>query len=182
MNDIEYKVSVPISSLSLEENILSKLIKFIDDPVSYDITIITKLPKKRNSVIKLPKDIYLSLKSLYPNQPIENIIYSIFKQKEDERYYGGLLFKSEEGWTREVCIPDIGYIDGYNFYLNKIVELKFLEGWKSALGQILAYGMSYPKAKKELWLLCSKTPKISQIKKIEFVCNNFNVHIEWINI
>lgn len=163
--------------------ILDKLFTYVENPnMVSGVSIITKLPKKRNRILEIPKTLYHSLKRLFPHQPIENIIYSLFKTKEDERYYGSLLFKEEEGWKREVSIPDVGYIDGFNYMLNLIVELKFIDGWKSALGQILAYSIAYPKMRKEIWLLISSTPKISRQRKIESICCSFDVHVKWIKI
>lgn len=179
-----YRVPIPISNKTPDSVIIDKLNKYVENVGNSlsPLPIISKLPQKRNSTINIPVELYQRLKGIYPNQPIENIVYTIFRQKEDERYYGGLLFLSNEGWEREKCIPDIGFIDGFNYHLNKIVELKFASNWKSALGQILAYGLAYPRMKKEIWLLLDKQMKISQKRKIESVCKHYAVEVSWISI
>lgn len=177
---MNYNVSVPISKKTSTEAILKKLIKYTNNPTPLDIK--TKLPEKRSNVITIPKDLYHTLKSLHPNYPIECIIYSVCRIKEDELYYGGLLFKYSEGWEREKSIPDVGRIDGYNYMLNKIVELKFVSGWTHGLGQILAYSLTYPKMAKELWLLVDKSIKCSKEKKIINTCKHYGVEVKFIKI
>lgn len=181
MTSKSYKLSVPISSSNKEDVIISKLKTFADNPTN-KLPIKTRLPKTRQSIISIPDYLYFKLKKLYPHYSIESIIYSIFKVKENELFYGSLLFKDVDGWEREKSIPDIGRIDGFNFYLNTIVELKFVKHWTHALGQILAYSLTYPKMKKEVWLLVDKTVKISKERKIRHTLEHYGVGLKFIDI
>lgn len=111
------------------------------------------------------------------------IIITHFRRNELE--YGKILFKANEGWKREVRTKS-GNIDGLNRKLCRVVELKFVEGWKGALGQILAYVETdtyLAKYSKEIWLICRDGVRAlskSKQENIEETCGKFGVKVFYI--
>lgn len=166
-----------------EREIINSLHTYLENP--FPINIISNIKQKRHRNLKkvkidLEKNLYISLRQLFPKEKIETIIESIILTKSDELWYGSRLFKDKNLWIREKITP-VGRIDGLNLKEKRIVELKFISGWKSALGQILAYSFFYPTFQKEIWLLEDK--KISEKEKnlIREICKNLSVFVEFIN-
>lgn len=169
--------------LSAQE-ILKSLSLFIENP--YQINDILYGKRRKKNLIKksiiISSEIYSQLKSLCPHNKIELIIESIISQINDELYYGSILFKDKNLWEREKIIRHVGRIDGLNIKEKLIVELKFVRGWKSALGQILAYGHFYPTFQKEIWLLGNKKICAKEKNYIREICENLSVITKFINL
>jgi hypothetical protein len=129
---------------------------------------------------------YLEIKSKYPTTHI-GIVFSYWSsnrgQKMGELRYGDGLFPQPD-WEREVCIPGVGRIDGLCRKDRRIVELKFLKGWKSALGQVLAYKKNkFTDYSAEIWLLTQKNelnPKLEKL--ITSTCSSLGVKVQFIYI
>lgn len=60
----------------------------------------------------------------------------------------------------------------------EIIEIKRIDQWKSALGQVLAYGIFYPSHQKRLHLFGSYKNE-SYLDFIKETCKNFDVIISW---
>jgi hypothetical protein len=83
-----------------------------------------------------------------------------------------LKLQKELGAAIEVRTP-VGYIDLLTD--NKIIEIKHISNWKSALGQVLSYGDFYPEKNKELYLFGESACNIDQICRI---CSKYGVKVE----
>ena len=70
------------------------------------------------------------------------------KIKRNESYYRDKLARSLNGQTA-VVVP-VGRIDILTS--NQIIEVKHVKRWKSALGQIITYGVYYPHHQKRIHL------------------------------
>lgn len=173
-----------------------RIIVHVDKSVSTDSIIdiltayaknpfILNKPKKSNidsrRVIEIDNEIYQAIKSFGPNRgmKVDYIVEAILSPSNSELFYGGLLF-TKPLWKREVIVP-VGRIDGLNIREKIIVELKFLNGWKSALGQILSYGYYYPTYTKYLYLLYSVNPTNSLRTNIIDISSCYNVNIKFID-
>ena len=65
-----------------------------------------------------------------------------------------------------------GYIDIFSPFL--IIEVKVCKGWKGAVGQVICYGIEYPKHTKVIALFdCKNCDK----KKIVDCCNKLNIDV-----
>lgn len=141
--------------------------------------------------VEIDDALFIKLKQRFANTRLQKIlefaylIIIITHFRRNELEYGNFLFKANEGWAREVRTKS-GYIDGLNFRLKKIVELKFIAGWKSALGQILSYVSDSPSKyegfSKEIWLICDKISKKNKGASIIKVCEKFEVEVVFIDI
>ena len=58
-----------------------------------------------------------------------------------------------------------------------IVEVKYVKKWKSALGQIMAYGHYYPRHQKQIHLFGEKVSVNSD--HIERICRANGVIVTW---
>lgn len=91
--------------------------------------------------------------------------------KNSENFYKNKLANELNGKTE---VPtNVGRIDILT--LNEIIEVKEILSWKSALGQILAYGYYYPNHKKRIHLL-GLTKNEFVINIIE-ICKQYNVSV-----
>lgn len=115
------------------------------------------------------------------NSFVEAILLSEGKPAS-ELFYSKLLFKKKDGWDREIKIKE-GRIDAINHSQKRLVELKFLEGWKGALGQVLAYSHSFNLSYSlEIWLLFEKNLNPKTKKTIEETCKNYNVKPKFVEV
>ena len=184
--DIDMKINICVSDeLISDDDIILLLNNYIQNPYSLDKYIFNQKLKKRSKkrIIDIDNDLYNGLKSSYNNSKIkiEKIIECIITKRGDELYYGSILFKNKNLWIREKITP-IGRIDGLNLIEKRIVELKYVDGFKAALGQIISYGYFYPTFQKEIWLLVDK--KVSEKKKnlIKDICNKYLVKVLFFTI
>jgi hypothetical protein len=83
-----------------------------------------------------------------------------------------LRLQAELGGEIEVKTP-VGPID--LFTDNEIIEIKKVENWKSALGQILIYGKHYPNHQKRIHLFGKSSNGNLTFKAIEEYYAEFNV-------
>jgi hypothetical protein len=175
-------ISLKINSYISDKEIIDSLYQYVENPYSLLINNKQKGEKKyKNRTLEIEKNLYELLKRINPRYRIELIIEAIINNYKNELWYGSLLFKDKNLWIREKITP-VGKIDGLNLKEKRIVELKFISGWKSALGQIISYGHFYPTFQKEIWLLEDK--KISEKDKnlIREICGNFSVLVEFIPV
>ena len=83
---------------------------------------------------------------------------------------------SRKGGQIEVSTP-VGNIDLLTN--SEVIEIKDKSNWKSALGQVIAYGYYYPSHQKTICLFGSAH---SQFKRtVEDVCTWNNIRVEWVN-
>jgi hypothetical protein len=175
-------ISLYINSIYTEEKIIESLYQFVENPYPISISNIKQKGKSyKKRIIDVEKNLYFSLRKINSLCRIETLIESIINDTGNEFGYGSHLFKDKNIWIREKITP-VGRIDGLNLREKRIVELKFISGWKSALGQISAYGHFYPTFQKEIWLLEDK--KISNKDKnlIREICGNFSVLVDFIPV
>lgn len=173
-------ISLYINSILTEKEIIESLYQFIENPYPLSISNIKQTKKNyKKRVIDIEKNLYFSLRKINNSCRIEKLIESIITDTGNELWYGARLFKDKNLWIREKKTL-VGRIDGLNVKEKRIVELKFVSGWKSALGQIIAYGYFYQTFQKEIWLLEDK--KISNKDKdlIREICGSFSVLVEFI--
>lgn len=145
-----------------------------------------KQKRKRNfskRKINISKDSYKKLKSLYNYKlfKIEFILESIITKRGDELFYGSTLFSDKNYWAREVQTP-VGRIDALNKREKRVVELKFISGWKSALGQVLSYHFFYSDYIPEIWLLDNMKVNTATKNLITTICDINGVKVEFIDI
>jgi hypothetical protein len=95
------------------------------------------------------------------------------KQNKNESYYRDKLAKKLKGKT-EVVIPS-GRIDILTS--NEIIEVKRVQNWKGAIGQIMIYSRHYPRHQKRIHLFGD----ISNVDRqmIEKECQNHDVVVTW---
>jgi len=91
------------------------------------------------------------------------------KQESPEKRVQLRLSKKENGQT-EVLTP-VGRIDILT--LLEIIEVKHVKSWKSALGQIIAYGTYYPSHQKRIHLFGQCHTEMQQT--IRSICQKLNV-------
>lgn len=90
---------------------------------------------------------------------------------KNEAYYQLKLYRLHRG-EMEVKTP-VGNIDLLT--TDKLFEVKSYESWKSAVGQLVSYGMFYPDHKKVMALFNKKNK--SDDKEIKMVCNSLNIEL-----
>lgn len=110
---------------------------------------------------------YSGMKVCLPNTKRRNVSFSREKLCQ-------LALAEELSGETEVVTP-VGEIDILT--VTEIIEVKPAKHWKSALGQILAYGHFYPSHQKRIHLIgCVH----SQVKKnLEDICANYQVVVSW---
>ena len=92
------------------------------------------------------------------------------KEKRNESYYRDKLAKSLNGQT-EVKVPS-GRIDILTS--NQIIEVKHIQKWNAALGQIITYGYYYPNHQKRIHLFGVENNS-SKIRLINEQCREQNI-------
>lgn len=178
-------LSIYASDYISDDQIIQLLKDYLELP--YDLTFynnklkIKKRHKKRN--IDIDKSLLLSLKKPFNNKllKIERIIEAIITQRGDELFYNAKLFSDKNVWIREVVTP-VGRIDGLNKVDKIIVELKFIDGWKSALGQILCYNWFFKFYKREIWLLKNRPFRKKEELYIKDICFFYDVNVKFIDV
>ncbi len=107
----------------------------------------------------------LKNKRLFPKRISEQDV-----QNELHSYIGGL---------REVQIIGVGVIDILTE--EELIEVKGSRQWKSALGQVLCYGLHYPDHKKVICLFhnWSTTHEtfLRDLKMAQHYCNQFDIEV-----
>lgn len=144
--------------------------------------------KNKPYFINLAQEQYFFLKKTFNGYRVSTVLNTLAvvlsKKSQKETELGKLLFKKSEGWQREI-ITKAGRIDGLNKKTKQIVELKFLDGWKSALGQVLAYkaslGIEYSDYTLEIWLLLKTSNKCSSFGIIREFCGEYGVTVRFIS-
>lgn len=91
-----------------------------------------------------------------------------------EAFYRDKLARQLNGRT-EVRTPDGGRIDIVTS--TEIIEVKVAKNWRNALGQIKAYGVSFPKHRQRVHLF-GDTDKIDR-RFVEKVCLKEGVRVTW---
>ena len=76
----------------------------------------------------------------------------------------------------EVATP-VGNIDLLTS--SELIEIKDKNNWKSALGQVIAYGYYYPSHRKVIYLFGNAHSKFKET--VEEVCRKNNVYVRWVN-
>lgn len=84
--------------------------------------------------------------------------------------------KDTFGGKREVTVPGVGRIDLLTS--DTVIEVKCKSLWKAALGQVLAYAVSYPGYKKAIALTPDNSPYRKDV--VEKVCSNYGVSVIWL--
>jgi len=102
------------------------------------------------------------------NNEIINIKPDFTRQKEREIQ---IKLQKELGGEIEVLIES-GLVDLLTD--NEIIEIKNGKNWKQAVGQILMYGLDFPKHKKRIHLF-----DIEKDKKIEDKCKIYNIYVSY---
>lgn len=187
------------SKEEIEEGKLSDLIsssinRFLENPSSKNWQIYLNAnkikPSKKYYIYDIDSIIYNKLKELIIGKKlrikigtlIELIVLCEYGAKASELFYSKLLFKKKDGWEREIKVKE-GRVDGVHKKDKKLVELKFVDGWKGALGQILAYSHSFDiDYNLEIWLLLNKTISSCTKKLIEETCERYGVTPKFIPI
>jgi hypothetical protein len=95
------------------------------------------------------------------------------KEKE-ESYYRDKLARKLRGET-EIKTPDGGRIDIITS--SEIIEVKQIKSWRSALGQIISYGYSYPRHQKRIHLFGDKYS--IDFRTVENICRAQGVKVSW---
>lgn len=63
---------------------------------------------------------------------------------------------------------------------SEIIEIKNVKNWKSAMGQVLAYGFYYPSHQKVICLFGYAHSSFKEM--VEKICNENGVFVEWMGI
>lgn len=107
---------------------------------------------------------------------LKNIKATITTGKYKEGNYRNNLAKALNG-TIEVPVP-IGYIDVVT--TDSIIEVKLIDEWKAALGQVIVYSIFYPDHKRKLHLLYAPNANINRYKiLLEYVLTKLKVEVEF---
>jgi hypothetical protein len=93
---------------------------------------------------------------------------------KNEAYYRDKLARKLRGKT-EVRTPAGDRIDILTS--SEIIEVKQVKAWKSALGQIMIYGDSYPSHQKRIHLFGDKSSV--NFRHVENSCKRRNVVVSW---
>lgn len=112
----------------------------------------------------------LSLTSVNISRPVltlndEKLIF--------EKEVRNRLAKEENGQI-EIQTP-IGFIDVLTE--SEIIEVKDFRNWKSAIGQVMAYGLYFPKNQKRIHLFGNIGR--TDLKKVAFVCKKLSVKLTY---
>lgn len=91
-----------------------------------------------------------------------------------ERAYADALALALNG-KREVRVP-IGWIDVLTDW--EVIEVKAVERWKEAVGQVILYGAYYPQYGKRIHLIGK--PNESKRDLIEMACVRTSVRVTWV--
>lgn len=101
----------------------------------------------------------------------------IKKEKTQESYYQQKLAQSIPDSQMEVR-TDFGYIDVLT--PDEVIEVKFVDQWKQAIGQILVYSSAYPDRGKRLHVI---TPNRGRSEFVEEVvkpaCKEFGIRVTY---
>ena len=114
------------------------------------------------------------LESLFPELGISEIDGRASKpkiRKEKERVVQQRLARAEGG-RMEVYCP-AGIIDIVT--AAEIIEVKEASGWKSAVGQVLAYGQYYPQLGKRIHIFSDMPPQTKEI--VVSHCETFGIAV-----
>lgn len=107
---------------------------------------------------------------------LKNIKATITTGNYKESKYRNSLAKRLNG-TIEVPVP-IGYIDVVTS--DTIIEVKLIDEWKAALGQLIVYSIFYPEHRRRLHLLYASNSNITRYKLLlEYVLNKLNIEVEF---
>ena len=140
--------------------------------------------------IEINTALYKKLKKEFPKYRVSTVLNCIYvlyveKRKLKETDYGKILFQKSQGWQRELR-TEAGNIDGINYSSKRLIELKFVDGWKSALGQALAYKSALNLDSDfsiEIWLLFANSQiDRKKFSNIESFCNKHAVSAFFLNI
>lgn len=144
----------------------------------------SKSKKSKILTCEIDDSLYYKLKKQFLGSRIKYILELAAElSTEKELAYGKKLFLKNEGWVREVIV-DTGRVDGVNHGDKRVVELKFLEGWKGALGQVLVYSHSFPSSySKEIWLITPQPNKLTHSKKTTILqtCEKYGVICKFVS-
>ena len=168
-------ILLEISDIISPEDVQRIISLYLNNP--YPITLSKqKKPKCKTRLrINISDEDYYAIKEFNPKNRVDDVILALINTKHNELYYGSSLFADKNIWKREVVVKNVGRIDGLNKKDKIIVELKFFDGWKGALGQILSYHVFYPCFKKEVWLLM-KSPQTNTKKDvITSICSKYDL-------
>ena len=59
-----------------------------------------------------------------------------------------------------------------------LIEIKFINHWREAIGQVLSYGMCYPNHKLHLHFF-GENPSETLVKQILAVCEKYKIGVSW---
>lgn len=87
-----------------------------------------------------------------------------------------LQLQSKWGGQREVACS-AGFIDLLT--PNCIIEVKLINNWKHAIGQVIAYGICYPKHQKVIVLFNNNTTTGDKVDKeiVNYTCKTCNINV-----
>lgn len=103
---------------------------------------------------------------------MEDLTREDFAWINERQYSDGLAAKLNG--RREVRTP-AGRIDILTEC--EVIEVKLIEGWKEAVGQVLIYGSYYPRLGKRIHLVGDKTEEKKDL--IEIACARVGVRVTW---
>jgi hypothetical protein len=163
-------------------DILQTISVYLLNPYPVKISKQKKIRNFNRIRVEISDEDYYAIKTANPKLRVDEVVSSLIKNKHNELYYGSLLFSDKNLWKREVIVKNVGRIDGLNNKEKLIVELKFFDGWKSALGQVLSYHVFDPDYKKEVCLLMKDTQTQTKKDIISSVCSMYNVSVRFIDL
>ncbi len=108
------------------------------------------------------------------NQIGKDSDWSLKVKEREESYYRDKLARKLGGKT-EIKTPDGGRIDILTS--SEIIEVKHVKYWRSALGQIISYGYSYPRYQKRIHLFGDKS--CIDFRAVEDICRAQGVKVSW---
>ncbi|MGK7930502.1 MAG: hypothetical protein AB4041_03570 [Microcystaceae cyanobacterium] len=98
--------------------------------------------------------------------------------KKTESYYRDKLARQLNGKTEVTTVA--GRIDILTS--TEIIEVKYINRWKAAIGQIITYGKYYPNHQKRIHLFGVDNNNQSKLTLIKQHCLEQNINLTWENL
>lgn len=124
-----------------------------------------------NEIIKLWRNLSIKNENDYWYNMSESLKFS-YKNEKIEEDIRNNLSKNLNGKTEVKC--DSGYIDIVTD--EEIIEVKHIDNWKHALGQVLSYHVdkNFKKLKQRIHLFSNNKIELETINKITNICQNYS--------
>ena len=107
--------------------------------------------------------------NINPELPVKK--RKIKNPKQKEREIQNKIVKERNGKTEVIC--KTGIVDILTD--NEIIEVKQIKQWKHAVGQIIVYGLEFPKKEKQIVLFGETSNEAKQM--IVSFCNQLNIKV-----